>query len=1014
MNATTFQVGDRVSKRSNPNKKGEIRKVTVSGNEVIYIVQYDDGTNGTLESADVIREFRERDPFSLLKNDVFHDSKIFRISNTIFKISNNLSNTISALKASRTLFLPYQYKPLLKFLQSDTKRILVADEVGLGKTIEAGHIILEMLIRDGLKNCLVIAKKSLLPKWQEELKTKFNLDFKLYENSKEWLRDLKSDGIANTRSLRGIVNYEKIRTKEFMEIIQEFNYGFDLVIMDEAQYIRNSSTLSHQSIAVLLKNSDNVVMLTATPVMTHRDNLHSLIKLLDETYEDKHLFNQAIEFNKPFVKALNSVNQKLDFDNIRTELLDSEVFVGRTFQDEKVGDLVKVGTYLKDDPLFKRLLDVLIGSWTPQNASKAQKYLQQFNLFHSLYTRTRKRDVQNEEEKSIRDPEKRVIRFTDDERALYNSEIDKYSDDPQMILKLMSNKKMITSCWPAFVKKYNIQFESSVDSKFQELLNIVKDVVGKNKRKILLFSFYTGTLDYLHKELVTNGYGVAVIHGGLPNRQAEIERFKNDPECHILLSSEVGNEGLDLQFCDTLVNYDLPWNPMVVEQRIGRIDRVGQKSKRLLIYNLIIKDSIEEIIYDRLLERIDVFRNTIGDLEAILDESDSDAPVMFDAANGLMGKLYSQKLTPQEQRQIADDARVAIETRRMLLNELEIEIGKSFANDHYIQQEIDRIHNNKQYITAEEICFLLSYLFTHRDGLPQFDLIKNEEHPLEYKLSWNPNDTSLLVRFLREFLSSKMIHPDLHFMLGQFERSVVHATNLKITFDQQYAFDNKGIEYIGIYHPLVDAAKNFFISSGLDKNLTFKYSIDSYKSEVPQGLYILPTIHCTMNRLGLTGKRNDQILIEHFAVQLDSQCEIATKEVTTKLLSASQEDLPKNMVDGFMFSDAPVEWMNELEDLISIQTMDIKKSNIIENKTLFQSELQRKYDSQKQLKSIQRERLFRQINSVEPDNTIIRKWESDIAKIDEDLKELELRFIKSINSFEMEASIISIALIEVR
>jgi SNF2 family DNA or RNA helicase len=395
-----FQVGDRVSKRSNPNKKGEIRKVTVIGSEVIYIVQYDDGTNGTLESAEVIGELREQDPFSLLKSDMFHDSKIFRISNTIFKISNNLSNTISALKASRTLFLPYQYKPLIKFLQSDYKRILVADEVGLGKTIEAGHIILEMLIRDSLSNCLIIAKKALLPKWQDELKSKFNVDFKLYDNSKELVRDITSDGISNKRTVRGIVNYEKIITQGFLQAIQDYGYGFDLVIMDEAQHIRNQSSQRYKATKALLRNSDNVVMLTATPVMTHINNLHSLIRLLDDTYEDKHLFNQAIEFNKPFVRALNSVNQKLNFDQIRKELVEAEIFVGRTFKEEKVGDMVSIGAYMNDDPLFIRLLEVLNGAWRPDKASDAQKYLQHFNLFHSLYTRTRKKDVQDEKDPS--------------------------------------------------------------------------------------------------------------------------------------------------------------------------------------------------------------------------------------------------------------------------------------------------------------------------------------------------------------------------------------------------------------------------------------------------------------------------------------------------------------------------------------------------------------------------------------------------------------------------------------
>jgi hypothetical protein len=610
-------------------------------------------------------------------------------------------------------------------------------------------------------------------------------------------------------------------------------------------------------------------------------------------------------------------------------------------------------------------------------------------------------------------PRKVTIKFTEEERALYNSEIEKYSDDKEMVLKLMSNKKMITSCWPAFVKKHNIKFDHPTDSKLFAFLSIADEVVRTSKKKLLVFSFYTGTLDYLKEKLIESGYGVGVIHGKLSNRQEEIVRFKNDPNCQILLSSEVGSEGLDFQFCDALVNYDLPWNPMVVEQRIGRIDRVGQKSKKLNIYNLVIQDSIEEIIYDRLLDRIDIFRNTIGDLEAILDESDKDAPIMFEAKNGIMRKLYSQKLTLQEQKEIADDARVAIETRRKLLNELENEIGKSFANDQYIQQEITKIHTSKQYITADEIHFLLAYLFTHPDGLPQFDFTTEKGDSMVHKLAWGPNDTKLLTDFLRTYISNKSSHPDLHLMLGQFERSITHASKFKITFDQQFAFDNIGVEYVGLYHPLVDAAKNFFISKGLDKNLTFKYSLDAKIVGVKPGLYMLPTIHCKMNKMNLSGHNNGQILIEHFAIQMDRNCEILEKEIASKLLSASQEDLPRNMTDGFKFSDAPTDWINKLEDLVTLQTIAIRNLNTSEHKTLFLSELQRKYDSQKQLDSIQKERLFKQIRSVEPDNSIIGKWQDDILKIDAKLNDLEVRYQRSLGSFEMEASIISIALIHV-
>ena len=167
------------------------------------------------------------------------------------------------------------------------------------------------------------------------------------------------------------------------------------------------------------------------------------------------------------------------------------------------------------------------------------------------------------------------------------------------------------------------------------------------------------------------------------------------------MSSEVGSEGLDLQFCDSLVNYNLPWNPMVVEQRIGRIDRVGQQSSILHIYNLVIAGTIEEKIYNRLLDRIGIFRAALGDLEAILD--DKSIRTWQDLSN-LESDIYTQNLSEDEINEKIDQAAVAIEVEKRNLADLETNLDQSFANDSYMQQEIEKINSNKQYITSCNQC----------------------------------------------------------------------------------------------------------------------------------------------------------------------------------------------------------------------------------------------------------------------------------------------------------------------
>ena len=159
------------------------------------------------------------------------------------------------------------------------------------------------------------------------------------------------------------------------------------------------------------------------------------------------------------------------------------------------------------------------------------------------------------------------------------------------------------------------------DTKFERFFAALRDVLAQNPdAKVVVFSFFKRTLEYLQRQLSRAGISNALIHGdvGMRDRQRRMRKFWDDASLTVLLSSEVGGEGLDLQVGNVLFNYDLPWNPMRVEQRIGRLDRYGQKNDKILIYNFSMKGTIDEIILDRLYGRINLFERYIGDLEAIL------------------------------------------------------------------------------------------------------------------------------------------------------------------------------------------------------------------------------------------------------------------------------------------------------------------------------------------------------------------------------------------------------------
>lgn len=215
------------------------------------------------------------------------------------------------------------------------------------------------------------------------------------------------------------------------------------------------------------------------------------------------------------------------------------------------------------------------------------------------------------------------------------------------------------------------------DPKFDSIIKIIEEKQKQENNKIIIFSTFRHTLNYLNRKLKSHGYRVAQIDGSVKDetRQDLRERFeldKNDTDAlDILLFTEVGSEGLDYQFCDTMINYDLPWNPMRIEQRIGRIDRRGQKSEAVNIYNIITADTVDADIYSRCLMRIGIFERSIGECEEVL---------------GSIGAQVEQiavntELTPEERcqrlEQMADN-----EIRRMQeLSKLEDEERALFGFD---------------------------------------------------------------------------------------------------------------------------------------------------------------------------------------------------------------------------------------------------------------------------------------------------------------------------------------------
>jgi superfamily II DNA or RNA helicase len=899
-NIFSFNIGDRVT-IIDRNKNGKIEsKFDYNGIQYFYIV-LDNGDNTTTTRASIKPEVEKIDPFKMILQSTFKSKSIYLVSSIINKMSSKNNDIIATLKASKTNFLPYQFKPLSKFIKSDNRRLLIADEVGLGKTIEAGYILAELILRGQINNCIIICKSSLKEKWKIELDEKFSLKFKIL-NRKELINSINEDVDVGVKSLLGIINYDynEKGSNELINILNEKGYNFDMVIVDEAHILRNPSTIKHKAISKIIYHSTNSILLTATPIMTAQKNLYSLVKIIEPKYESYlygnidfgyGLFLDHIELSKPFIKALNNFNTGLDHKKIINELVNSEINLNTIINDEvNIQNKIIIKDRFKNDPLFNSLVEYMKKeNLTYSEMAVFQKTLSDLNSFQNIISRTRKREVLSLSKNAIRKAEKISIDFEKIEKEIYDEIINDYEGYP---LALVTKKRQATSSLPAFIKNHPIyqnQYEEiyEVDSKFKKLSTIINkifDETNQENKKIIIFSFFKGTLSYLEEKLEKKGIITIKIDGDTPieERQNKINKFKNEKRIKILLSSEVGSEGLDMQFCDVIINYDLPWNPMVVEQRIGRIDRIGQKSNIIYIYNLCILETIEDQIFDRLLARINIFKETIGGLEDILTSE----LTLFEN-DGLESQIYGYKLSKKAIDEKIKQAEIAIENSILLKKEIELNLNESFLNEQYINDEIENINIQNKYITEEDSKKILELFFQTRLSSIRGDFESEKKY-----IRWSQNQTDLFDA-INENIPERKNNPLLYNSNLLFRNKYINKTSLDITFNQKEAYENQELEYISASHPLTQAALFHFNKKNLSKNNAYFFCINNadLPEKLPKNtLYSSAKMLFTINKTTISGDEIQTKIIDLvFFINQNGKFEILNELQTSEFLNISQD-----------------------------------------------------------------------------------------------------------------------------
>jgi len=840
MNAPIFRVGDSIRLKSARDRIGVIigEPRAIAG-DWWYPVVFATGDRLNVLEIDLEAATGARDVRSLLEEGTFGAKETLSKLVTYAKLAEPLRDHLYALHASRTRFYEYQFKPLVKFLQSPAQRLLIADEVGLGKTIEAGLILIELRARQLLHRVLVVCTSSLRGKWQEELRRRFDEEFEIADTSRirRLLRDWDERG--EELQFKVIASLQAMRNRKLLDDLEALSPSFDLVIIDEAHHMRNPGTLANRLGRILTDAAEAMLLLTATPIHLGNENLFHLLRILvPDEFDSEALFAQRIRANDHVVAAERILR------HMPPDLAGCRDTLARVEQTAEA-------PRFSQNPLYHEVQRKLTAydPNNPRDIIEIQRDLSEINLLAHILNRTRKREVQVHS--ALRTPKIVQVEFTAEEMEFYEAvtklviaKCQLHGDNVAAVFATVMPQRQAASCIPAAVEKYvrahspetliprqeesdltvedltDEDIESAevppevteavrrmaasaralknVDSKFDALLGILRDLDKVEPgRKLVIFSYFKGTLAYLARRLASFGYRSVVLTGDVPShpedplrdeRGHRLAAFRDDPNMRILLSSEVGSEGLDFQFCHILINYDLPWNPMVVEQRIGRLDRIGQESERILIFNLSVIGTIEDRILRRLYQRIRIFEQSLGDLEAILGEE----------VRQLTLDLLRSRLTPEEQERRMEQAAAAIERRRQMHEEMEERAGQFLAHDAFFTEEMGRIRSLRRYLSAEELEVFVSEFL--RMNFPRC-VLEPSERPQCFELAV----TAELEHHVRASVPSDDM------LLRQFLRRI-QRRRVTVTFQSDVAYARPEVEFLNAHHPLARAIRRHYES----------------------------------------------------------------------------------------------------------------------------------------------------------------------------------------------------------
>lgn len=546
-----------------------------------------------------------------------YDENYLRYVTLLSKIKNETAGGFLSSLASGIIPLPHQLHVLNRAMETNNIRYILADEVGLGKTIEAGMIIRELKSRGLVSRILVVCPTGLVTQWASEMQEKFHEKFQVILPSDfDTIRRLTDNDdvygqfdqvISPMDSIKPIEKHagwreEKVEKYNEERIYSIINSGWDLIIIDEAHRVAGSSgeVARYKLGNLLAQASPYLLLLSATPHNGKTEPFLRLIRLLDAD---------------AFPNAKSIVREQVAPFLIRTEKREAIDNNGNLLFKNRITHLVTISWDERNN--LQRELYEMVSFYVAKTYNKALRNRKK-NMCLIFLLIIMQRMVTSSTA-AIRQSLERRLNVLLEQRTcvgnLREEDLDELNIEDgvedaleaislDMELEIEELKQIISLAKQA-------QFQNQ-DAKVEPLLNEIDAILSEDRtQKVIIFTEFVATQTYLQELLVNRGYTVTILNGGMSidERNAAMQEFKTSTS--IFISTDAGGEGLNLQFANIIINYDLPWNPMKIEQRCGRVDRIGQR-RDVHIYNFIVGETVENRVREVLEEKLSVILKEMG------------------------------------------------------------------------------------------------------------------------------------------------------------------------------------------------------------------------------------------------------------------------------------------------------------------------------------------------------------------------------------------------------------------